>query len=133
MAAAIASSLIRQKRQAREREKTNACRCVSSPSKAKGNCEKPSRLNVFSRVKLFGSKKRRRRRPGVLRNFIRLPASWSISPFLISYLKYRLIGHIQVLLCLYVGLLRDRVGLRVGGLRHRVITGCCVNRYLAHL
>lgn len=71
MAAAIASSLIRQKRQAREREKTNACRCVSSPSKTKGNCEKPSRLNVFSRVKLFGSKKRRRRRPGLLRNFIR--------------------------------------------------------------
>ncbi|KAI3351622.1 hypothetical protein L3Q82_020463, partial [Scortum barcoo] len=63
MAAAIASSLIRQKRQAREREKTNACRCVSSPSKTKGSCEKPSRLNVFSRVKLFGSKKRRRRRP----------------------------------------------------------------------
>uniref|UniRef100_A0A8D3AVL8 Fibroblast growth factor n=1 Tax=Scophthalmus maximus TaxID=52904 RepID=A0A8D3AVL8_SCOMX len=63
MAAAIASSLIRQKRQAREREKSNACRCVSSPSKAKGSCEKPSRLNVFSRVKLFGSKKRRRRRP----------------------------------------------------------------------
>ncbi|KAI4885363.1 hypothetical protein NFI96_014335, partial [Prochilodus magdalenae] len=63
MAAAIASSLIRQKRQAREREKSNACRCVSSPSKSKGACEKPSRLSVFSRVKLFGSKKRRRRRP----------------------------------------------------------------------
>lgn len=72
MAAAIASSLIRQKRQAREREKSNACRCVSSPSKAKGSCEKPSRLNVFSRVKLFGSKKRRRRRPGLLCNFVRL-------------------------------------------------------------
>lgn len=71
MAAAIASSLIRQKRQAREREKSNACRCVSSPSKAKGTCEKPSRLNVFSRVKLFGSKKRRRRRPGLLCNLIR--------------------------------------------------------------
>ncbi|XP_033991790.1 fibroblast growth factor 13a isoform X2 [Trematomus bernacchii] len=64
MAAAIASSLIRQKRQAREREKNNACRCVSSPTKVKGTtCEKPNRLNVFSRVKLFGSKKRRRRRP----------------------------------------------------------------------
>ncbi|KAI4819043.1 hypothetical protein KUCAC02_004324 [Chaenocephalus aceratus] len=64
MAAAIASSLIRQKRQAREREKNNACRCVSSPTKIKGTtCEKPNRLNVFSRVKLFGSKKRRRRRP----------------------------------------------------------------------
>uniref|UniRef100_A0A8C1LXH4 Fibroblast growth factor n=1 Tax=Cyprinus carpio TaxID=7962 RepID=A0A8C1LXH4_CYPCA len=63
MAAAIASSLIRQKRQAREREKSNACRCVSSPNKTKGTCEKPSRLSVFSRVKLFGSKKRRRRRP----------------------------------------------------------------------
>ncbi|KAF5900866.1 fibroblast growth factor 13 isoform X2, partial [Clarias magur] len=63
MAAAIASSLIRQKRQAREREKSNACRCTSSPNKAKSACEKPSRLSVFSRVKLFGSKKRRRRRP----------------------------------------------------------------------
>uniref|UniRef100_A0A673LAV1 Fibroblast growth factor n=1 Tax=Sinocyclocheilus rhinocerous TaxID=307959 RepID=A0A673LAV1_9TELE len=66
MAAAIASSLIRQKRQAREREKSNACRCVSSPNKTKGTCEKPSRLSVFSRVKLFGSKKRRRRRPGLI-------------------------------------------------------------------
>lgn len=66
MAAAIASSLIRQKRQAREREKSNACRCVSSPNKTKGTCEKPSRLSVFSRVKLFGSKKRRRRRPGLM-------------------------------------------------------------------
>uniref|UniRef100_A0A8C7UIA4 Fibroblast growth factor n=1 Tax=Oncorhynchus mykiss TaxID=8022 RepID=A0A8C7UIA4_ONCMY len=62
MAAALASSLIRQKRQAREREKSNACRCVSSPNKTKP-CEKPSRLSMFSRVKLFGSKKRRRRRP----------------------------------------------------------------------
>ncbi|KAF4788941.1 Fibroblast growth factor 13 [Turdus rufiventris] len=62
MAAAIASSLIRQKRQAREREKSNACKCVNSPSKSKGNCDK-NKLNVFSRVKLFGSKKRRRRRP----------------------------------------------------------------------
>uniref|UniRef100_A0A8C6Z1E3 Fibroblast growth factor n=1 Tax=Nothoprocta perdicaria TaxID=30464 RepID=A0A8C6Z1E3_NOTPE len=63
MAAAIASSLIRQKRQAREREKSNACKCVNSPSKSKGSCDK-NKLNVFSRVKLFGSKKRRRRRPG---------------------------------------------------------------------
>ncbi|RMB97837.1 hypothetical protein DUI87_25694 [Hirundo rustica rustica] len=62
MAAAIASSLIRQKRQAREREKSNACKCVNSPSKSKGSCDK-NKLNVFSRVKLFGSKKRRRRRP----------------------------------------------------------------------
>lgn len=70
MAAAIASSLIRQKRQAREREKSNVCRCVSSPSKTKGSCEKPNRLNVFSRVKLFGSKKRRRRRPGLLKGYL---------------------------------------------------------------
>ncbi|KAK5612572.1 hypothetical protein CRENBAI_011514 [Crenichthys baileyi] len=63
-AAAIASSLIRQKRQAREREKANACRGSSSPSNSKGANEKPSKLNVFSRVKLFGSrKKRKRRRP----------------------------------------------------------------------
>ncbi|MGH0162494.1 UNVERIFIED_CONTAM: hypothetical protein FKN15_072074 [Acipenser sinensis] len=63
MAAAIASALIRQKRQAREREKSNACKCVSSPTKNKGTCEKTSKLSVFSRVKLFGSKKRKRRRP----------------------------------------------------------------------
>ncbi|XP_029924600.1 fibroblast growth factor 13b isoform X1 [Centroberyx gerrardi] len=63
-AAAIASSLIRQKRQAREREKANACRGTGSPSNSKGTNEKPSKLNVFSRVKLFGSrKKRKRRRP----------------------------------------------------------------------
>ncbi|KAG7257694.1 hypothetical protein CRUP_020029, partial [Coryphaenoides rupestris] len=64
-AAAIASSLIRQKRQAREREKANACRgTAGSPSNTKGANEKPSKLNVFSRVKLFGSrKKRKRRRP----------------------------------------------------------------------
>ncbi|XP_071403606.1 fibroblast growth factor 13-like isoform X1 [Centroberyx affinis] len=63
-AAAIASSLIRQKRQAREREKANACRGTGSPSNTKGTNEKPSKLNVFSRVKLFGSrKKRKRRRP----------------------------------------------------------------------
>lgn len=67
-AAAIASSLIRQKRQAREREKANACRGSSSPSNSKGANEKPSKLNVFSRVKLFGSrKKRKRRRPPGLR------------------------------------------------------------------
>lgn len=75
MAAAIASSLIRQKRQAREREKANACRCASSPNICKagdrGPCEKPSKLNVFSRVKLFGSKKRKRiSRPGVLLSVI---------------------------------------------------------------
>lgn len=90
MAAAIASSLIRQKRQAREREKSNACRCVSSPSKTKGSCEKPSRLNVFSRVKLFGSKKRRRRRPGLLCNFIRLWSS-SLSWSLTLHVLYRAI------------------------------------------
>lgn len=67
-AAAIASSLIRQKRQAREREKANACRGSGSPSNSKGANEKPSKLNVFSRVKLFGSrKKRKRRRPPGLR------------------------------------------------------------------
>ncbi|XP_063169656.1 fibroblast growth factor 13 isoform X2 [Candoia aspera] len=63
MAAAIASSLIRQKRQAREREKANACKCVNSPSKSKTSCADKKKLSVFSRVKLFGSKKRRRRKP----------------------------------------------------------------------
>ena len=65
-AAAIASSLIRQKRQAREREKArDQVRGTGSPSNNKGaGTEKPSKLSVFSRVKLFGSrKKRKRRRP----------------------------------------------------------------------
>ena len=70
-AAAIANSLIRQKRQAREREKANACRgTAGSPSNSKGPNEKPSKLNVFSRVKLFGSRKKRKRRrpPGLQRS-----------------------------------------------------------------
>nr|XP_057943068.1 fibroblast growth factor 13-like [Doryrhamphus excisus] len=62
-AAAIASSLIRQKRQAREREKATTCRGGGSPSKG-ANEHESSPLSVFSRVKLFGSrKKRKRRRP----------------------------------------------------------------------
>lgn len=65
-AAAIASSLIRQRRLLRERQKENTGRCASSPAKSIGTCEKPSRLSVFSRVKLFGSKKRKRRRPGLM-------------------------------------------------------------------
>lgn len=65
MAAAIASSLIRQKRQAREREKSNAGKGAASPSKAaKASCADKKKLGVFARVKFFGSKKRRRRRPG---------------------------------------------------------------------
>ncbi|XP_023650798.1 fibroblast growth factor 13 isoform X1 [Paramormyrops kingsleyae] len=63
MAAAIASSLIRQKRLARQREKSAVRRCGSSPSNGKAACDKPGVLGIFSRVKLFGSKKRRRRRP----------------------------------------------------------------------
>ncbi|XP_077401882.1 fibroblast growth factor 13-like [Vanacampus margaritifer] len=58
-AAAIASSLMRQKRQAREREKANACRGNDG-----GNDGVGSKLNVFARVNLFGGrKKRKRRRP----------------------------------------------------------------------
>ncbi|XP_061559522.1 fibroblast growth factor 13-like isoform X2 [Phycodurus eques] len=56
-AAAIASSLMRQKRQAREREKASTCR-------GDGNDGGSSKLNVFARVNLFGGrKKRKRRRP----------------------------------------------------------------------
>ncbi|TTW73464.1 Fibroblast growth factor 13 [Bagarius yarrelli] len=64
-AAAIASSLIRQKRQARERERerekekekekerAKAARC--SPTRSTGTCEKPSRLNLFSRLGADGT------------------------------------------------------------------------------
>uniref|UniRef100_A0A3B1J3R3 Fibroblast growth factor n=1 Tax=Astyanax mexicanus TaxID=7994 RepID=A0A3B1J3R3_ASTMX len=53
-AAAIASSLIRQRRQARQR---------ASGTEPIGACEKNTRLSLFSRVKLFSSKKKKRRRP----------------------------------------------------------------------
>ncbi|XP_051903017.1 fibroblast growth factor 13-like isoform X1 [Hippocampus zosterae] len=57
-AAAIASSLMRQKRQARERERASACLDGDAAAAAAG------KLNVFARVNLFGArKKRKRRRP----------------------------------------------------------------------
>ncbi len=81
-AAAIASSLIRQKRQAREREKANACRGSGSPSNSKGTNEKPSKLNVFSRVKLFGSRKKRKRRrpPGLRAGKRKVGKPWAAPP-----------------------------------------------------
>lgn len=81
-AAAIASSLIRQKRQAREREKANACRGSGSPSNSKGTNDKPSKLNVFSRVKLFGSRKKRKRRrpPGLRAGEREVGNPWAASP-----------------------------------------------------
>ncbi|KAL3970838.1 sorting nexin-14 [Sarotherodon galilaeus] len=87
-AAAIASSLIRQKRQAREREKANACRGSGSPSNSKGANEKPSKLNVFSRVKLFGSrKKRKRRRPPVSQSCCMNPQTSHMNNFILSHSK----------------------------------------------
>ncbi|GCC17474.1 hypothetical protein chiPu_0017568 [Chiloscyllium punctatum] len=63
MAAAIASSLIRQKRLAREqRDRSLPSKRISSPSKSKGICERHW-FAVFSKVRIFGWKKRRRRRP----------------------------------------------------------------------
>ncbi len=66
MAAAIASGLIRQKRQAREqhidRPATNRRR--KSPNKNKGLCN-GNLVDIFSKVRIFGLKKRRLRRQGV--------------------------------------------------------------------
>lgn len=63
-AAAIASSLMRQKRQAREREKASAC--LGGDGANDGG---DGKLNVFARVNLFGARKKRKRRrpPGELR------------------------------------------------------------------
>ncbi|TNN28487.1 Fibroblast growth factor 14 [Liparis tanakae] len=64
MAAAIASGLIRQKRQAREqhleRPATNRRR-KKSPNKNKGLCN-GNLVDIFSKVRIFGLRKRRLRR-----------------------------------------------------------------------
>uniref|UniRef100_A0A8D0GKY7 Fibroblast growth factor n=1 Tax=Sphenodon punctatus TaxID=8508 RepID=A0A8D0GKY7_SPHPU len=63
MAAAIASGLIRQKRQAREQhwDRPSASRRRSSPSKKRGLCN-GNLVDIFSKVRIFGLKKRRLRR-----------------------------------------------------------------------
>ncbi|OBS75761.1 hypothetical protein A6R68_17787 [Neotoma lepida] len=63
MAAAIASGLIRQKRQAREQhwDRPSASRRRSSPSKNRGLCN-GNLVDIFSKVRIFGLKKRRLRR-----------------------------------------------------------------------
>ncbi|XP_067889028.1 fibroblast growth factor 14 isoform X2 [Heterodontus francisci] len=64
MAAAIASSLIRQKRQAREHhfERPMVSKRINSPHKNKGICN-GNLVDIFSKVRIFGMKKRRLRRP----------------------------------------------------------------------
>lgn len=67
MAAAIASGLIRQKRQARDLQhwdRPSANRRRSSPSKNRGLCN-GNLVDIFSKVRIFGLKKRRLRRQGV--------------------------------------------------------------------
>lgn len=66
MAAAIASGLIRQKRQAREQhwDRPSASRRRSSPSKNRGLCN-GNLVDIFSKVRIFGLKKRRLRRQGL--------------------------------------------------------------------
>ncbi|KPP72711.1 hypothetical protein Z043_108262 [Scleropages formosus] len=63
MAAAIASGLIRQKRQAREQNisRTSTHRRRKSPSKNKGLCN-GNLVDIFSKVRIFGLRKRRLRR-----------------------------------------------------------------------
>lgn len=66
MAAAIASGLIRQKRQAREQhlDRPSTNRRRKSPNKNKGLCN-GNLVDIFSKVRIFGLKKRRLRRQGV--------------------------------------------------------------------
>ncbi|TSK17831.1 Fibroblast growth factor 14 [Bagarius yarrelli] len=63
MAAAIASGLIRQKRQAREQHlhRPATHRRRKSPNKSKGLCNS-NLVDIFSKVRIFGLKKRRLRR-----------------------------------------------------------------------
>ncbi|XP_053471379.1 fibroblast growth factor 14-like isoform X2 [Ictalurus furcatus] len=63
MAAAIASGLIRQKRQAREQNlhRPATHRRRKSPNKSKGICNS-NLVDIFSKVRIFGLKKRRLRR-----------------------------------------------------------------------
>ncbi|MEQ2287586.1 Fibroblast growth factor 14 [Ameca splendens] len=63
MAAAIASGLIRQKRQAREQHahRPTAHRRRKSPGKKQGLCN-GNLVDIFSKVRIFGLKKRRLRR-----------------------------------------------------------------------
>uniref|UniRef100_A0A8C5T3I5 Uncharacterized protein n=1 Tax=Laticauda laticaudata TaxID=8630 RepID=A0A8C5T3I5_LATLA len=66
MAAAIASGLIRQKRQARDLQhwdRPSANRRRNSPSKNRGLCN-GNLVDIFSKVRIFGLKKRRLRRQG---------------------------------------------------------------------
>ncbi|XP_062904442.1 fibroblast growth factor 14 isoform X3 [Mobula hypostoma] len=66
MAAAIASSLIRQKRQAREHhlDRPIVTKRIKSPHKKKGVCN-GNLVDIFSKVRIFGMKKRRFRRPAL--------------------------------------------------------------------
>jgi len=66
MAAAIASGLIRQKRQAREQHahRPTTHRRRKSPGKKQGLCN-GNLVDIFSKVRIFGLKKRRLRRQGV--------------------------------------------------------------------
>lgn len=79
MAAAIASSLIRQKRQARESnsDRVSASKRRSSPSKdGRSLCERHV-LGVFSKVRFCSGRKRPvRRRPGEYRG----PGPWGPAP-----------------------------------------------------
>uniref|UniRef100_A0AAV2JY29 Fibroblast growth factor n=1 Tax=Knipowitschia caucasica TaxID=637954 RepID=A0AAV2JY29_KNICA len=63
MAAAIASGLIRQKRQAREQQqdRPSTNRRRKSPNKNKGLCN-GNLVDIFSKVRIFGLRKRRLRR-----------------------------------------------------------------------
>uniref|UniRef100_A0A3Q2VG30 Fibroblast growth factor n=2 Tax=Haplochromini TaxID=319058 RepID=A0A3Q2VG30_HAPBU len=63
MAAAIASGLIRQKRQAREQhlDRPSTNRRRKSPNKNKGLCN-GNLVDIFSKVRIFGLRKRRLRR-----------------------------------------------------------------------
>ncbi|KAI3356430.1 hypothetical protein L3Q82_017645 [Scortum barcoo] len=75
MAAAIASGLIRQKRQAREQhlDRPSTNRRRKSPNKNKGLCN-GNLVDIFSKVRIFGLRKRRLRRQGLGTLVCKVPA-----------------------------------------------------------
>uniref|UniRef100_A0A3P9P3P9 Fibroblast growth factor 14 n=1 Tax=Poecilia reticulata TaxID=8081 RepID=A0A3P9P3P9_POERE len=95
MAAAIASGLIRQKRQAREQHahRPTAHRRRKSPGKKQGLCN-GNLVDIFSKVRIFGLKKRRLRRQG-----LSVPPSFPPQIFPSSFSKPQLKGIVTRLFC----------------------------------
>ncbi|TSU62979.1 Fibroblast growth factor 14 [Bagarius yarrelli] len=100
MAAAIASGLIRQKRQAREQhlDRPSTNRRRKSPNKNKGLCN-GNLVDIFAKVRIFGLRKRRLRRQGVSKFSIHLNCMQSSLPPVAVYRYPQLKGIVTRLYC----------------------------------